>query len=213
MNQNHLINLSLTLERLIVISVLTAVVTMSLPLRATAAEVMIPNLPAVQADQPEVTVPVAFTIPSKKIAEEAAPAAPAINPDNGQVTETSFDANTVREQTSGYKVVRVYTNVPSTAYTSRPQETDDSPFIAADGTHVYDGMVAANFLPFGTKIRIPDLYGDKIFTVHDRMNKRYNVKVDIWMSDLQAALKHGVRHIKIEIVEPIKDTTIATNQS
>jgi 3D (Asp-Asp-Asp) domain-containing protein len=48
------------------------------------------------------------------------------------------------------------------------------------------------------------LYGDKIFEVHDRMNKRYNVKVDIWMDNLKAARQHGVRHITVEIVEPIE---------
>ncbi|MBD3252034.1 hypothetical protein GF380_06350, partial [Candidatus Uhrbacteria bacterium] len=64
-------------------------------------------------------------------------------------------------------VVRTYHYVPMTAYTSRPEETDDTPFITADGSHVRDGIVAANFLPFGTKVRIPSLFGDQIFEVHD----------------------------------------------
>jgi 3D (Asp-Asp-Asp) domain-containing protein len=207
---NNSLNLSLTLERLIVTSVLTAVITMSVPLRAIAAEVSVPQSPVVKAEvkSRQGGTPIAFTIPAKKKQV-------AINVEAGQVTETSFNPDTVREKTTGYKVVRVMENVPSTAYTSRPQETDDTPFIAADGTHVYDGMVAANFLKFGTKIRIPELYGDKIFTVHDRMNKRYNVKVDIWMTNLKDAYKHGLRHIKIEILEPIADesTVVATTQS
>ena len=73
-------------------------------------------------------------------------------------------------------------NVVMTAYTSTPDQTDDSPFIAASGKHVYDGMLAANWLPFGTKIKIPELYGDKIFTIDDRMNKRYGYgRMDIWL--------------------------------
>ena len=40
-----------------------------------------------------------------------------------------------------------------TAYSSEPNETDDTPFITADGSHVADGIAASNLLPFGTKIQ------------------------------------------------------------
>lgn len=114
-------------------------------------------------------------------------------------------------------VVRTYAYVPMTAYTSRPEETDDTPFITADGSHVADGIIAANFLPFGTKVRIPALYGDKIFEVHDRMNKRYPYKVDIWMEKYPEAIKFGVRHadieiVKVEEVHPVVNNTPATNE-
>jgi 3D (Asp-Asp-Asp) domain-containing protein len=89
--------------------------------------------------------------------------------------------------------------VPSSAYTSRPEETDDTPFLTASQTQVRFGVLAANFLPFGTRVKIPDLYGDKIFVVEDRMNKRYNKKIDIWMEDIKDARAHGVRNIKIEV--------------
>lgn len=98
-------------------------------------------------------------------------------------------------------VLREYAYVPMTAYTSRPEETDSTPFITADGSHVRDGIVAANFLPFGTKVRIPALFGDKVFEVHDRMNKRYPYKMDFWMDDLGKARKFGVRYATIEVVE------------
>ena len=91
--------------------------------------------------------------------------------------------------------------VEITAYSSTVSQTDDSPFIAASGKHVYDGMVAANFLPFGTKIKIPELFGDKIFVVDDRMNKRYQNRVDIWHAETGAAIKFGVKTAVIEIVE------------
>ena len=42
-----------------------------------------------------------------------------------------------------------------TAYTSAPDETSDHPLITASGGMVGDGIVAANFLPFGTQIEIP----------------------------------------------------------
>lgn len=88
-----------------------------------------------------------------------------------------------------------------TAYSSTEDQTDSSPFIAASGKHVYDGMVAANFLPFGTKIKIPSIFGDRIFTVDDRMNKRFQNRVDIWFADRTSAINFGIKRAIIEIVE------------
>lgn len=96
-------------------------------------------------------------------------------------------------------VNKIYT-VTATAYSSTPDQTDDSPFITASGTHVRDGIVATNFLPFGTIIKIPDLYGDKIFVVEDRMNRRYWDRVDIWFSERETALRFGKKTITIEVV-------------
>ena len=89
--------------------------------------------------------------------------------------------------------------VPSTAYNSLPNQTDSTPFITASGTHVRHGVVAANFLPIGTRIKIPALYGDQIFVVEDRMNARYYKKVDIWMEHYDDAIAYGVRNITIEV--------------
>lgn len=90
--------------------------------------------------------------------------------------------------------------VPTSAYNSEPGQTDASPFTTADGTQVRDGIVAANFLPHGTRIRIPDYFGDKVFEVHDRMNARYTYKIDIWMINKSDAFKWGVRNVKVEIL-------------
>ncbi|MFA5127705.1 MAG: hypothetical protein WC457_01725 [Patescibacteria group bacterium] len=92
-------------------------------------------------------------------------------------------------------------NVVMTAYTSTPDQTDDTPDIAASGKHVYDGMLAANWLPMGTKVKIPELYGDKIFTIDDRMNKRYGYgRMDIWLDTTKAeARKFGVKRLTVEI--------------
>lgn len=89
--------------------------------------------------------------------------------------------------------------VPSTAYNSLPGQTDSTPFITASGTHTRWGVVAANFLPMGTRIRIPELYGDQIFIVEDRMNARYWKRVDVWMESYTDARAYGVRHIAIEV--------------
>ena len=62
-------------------------------------------------------------------------------------------------------------------------------------------MIAANWLPFGTKIKIPALYGDKIFTVDDRMNARYGYgRMDIWLDTTKTeARKFGVKRVEVEV--------------
>ena len=88
--------------------------------------------------------------------------------------------------------------VLATAYSSTVDQCDSSPFITANGTHVYDGTLAANFLKFGTKVKFPALYGDKIFTVEDRM--RSNTKVDIWFPTRQEAINFGARIVEMEVL-------------
>lgn len=105
------------------------------------------------------------------------------------------------------KVLRTSTHT-MTAYNSDPAQTDDTPCITANGfdvcAHNQEDTIAANFLKFGTKVRIPELYGDRIFIVRDRMNKRYSDRVDIWMKEKTDARQFGVKVAKIEIVEVIE---------
>ena len=105
-------------------------------------------------------------------------------------------------RTGKYNVVRtIY--VQASAYNSEVGQTDSSPFTTASMTHVHHGTLAANFLPFGTKVLIPDYYGDTIFIIEDRMNKRYGYGyMDIWMADKGEAMQFGRRNIKIQILEP-----------
>ncbi len=88
------------------------------------------------------------------------------------------------------------------AYTSSVDQTDSTPFITASGTYVRDGVAAANFLPMGTKFRIPKLFGDKVFTVEDRMNSRYNgtTHVDIFMEDGREADLFGMQRAQLEVL-------------
>lgn len=87
--------------------------------------------------------------------------------------------------------------VELTAYSSTRDQTDSTPFTTASGEHVRAGIVAANFLPFGTKIKIPELFGDRIFTVEDRMSPRFNTRVDIWFPNRHSAIKFGIQKAKI----------------
>lgn len=92
-------------------------------------------------------------------------------------------------------------SVVVTAYSSTAWQTDDTPFITASGTSVREGVVAANFLPIGTKIKLPDLYGDKIFVVEDRMHPRQKYVVDIWFPSYSEALNFGAKYTKIQVIE------------
>jgi 3D (Asp-Asp-Asp) domain-containing protein len=88
-----------------------------------------------------------------------------------------------------------------TAYSSSPDETDSTPLITASGLNVHDGIVATNVLPFGTKIKIPALFGDKVFTVEDRMNRRMKNVVDVWMPTKAKALRFGVGYASVMVLQ------------
>jgi 3D (Asp-Asp-Asp) domain-containing protein len=95
---------------------------------------------------------------------------------------------------------RYVTKVLTTAYSSTPDQTDDTPFITASGSTVRRGVVAANWLPFGAKVRLPDYFGEEIFVVEDRMNARYDRRLDIWMATRDQAVNWGVRQVRLEVL-------------
>jgi 3D (Asp-Asp-Asp) domain-containing protein len=88
-----------------------------------------------------------------------------------------------------------------TAYSSSVDETDDTPFITASGTETRDGVAASNMFPIGTKIRVAGYFGNKIFTIEDRMNPRMKDVVDIWMPSKRDAIIFGVHHTEIDVVK------------
>lgn len=92
-------------------------------------------------------------------------------------------------------------NLWVTAYSSTPEETDDTPFITASGTTVRDGIVATNLLPFGTKVMIPEHFGDKVFVVEDRMHQRKTNNLDVWMDSKEKALRFGINHATILVLK------------
>lgn len=89
-----------------------------------------------------------------------------------------------------------------TAYSSTPEQTDSTPFITASGKNVANGIVANNMLPFGSKVRIPELYGDKVFVVEDRMHQRKGkYHLDIWFPEYSQAKNFGAKITYIEVLE------------
>ena len=110
----------------------------------------------------------------------------------------AYVAKITNEASGVVKTIKVLV----TAYASVAEETDDTPFITASGKTVADGIVANNMLPFGTKIKIPSLYGNKIFTIEDRMNKRMGkYHVDIWMPNVPMAVNFGAKTAEIQVLE------------
>lgn len=96
------------------------------------------------------------------------------------------------------------TNVVITAYSSTRDQTDASPCITANGYNVCknnrENVIAANFLPFGTRVKIPELFGDQEFVVQDRMNARYSNRVDIWMTSRARAKQFGVKRAHVVVL-------------
>lgn len=118
-------------------------------------------------------------------------------PETSKITNTTSSTSTV-------KVIRVSTHV-ITAYNSEIAQTDDTPCTTANGFNVCDhgveDTIAANFLKFGTKVQIPELFGDRVFVVRDRMNKKHAARVDVWMKERHDAINFGVKFASIRVIE------------
>lgn len=87
-----------------------------------------------------------------------------------------------------------------TAYSSTIDQTDSDPFITAAGTLVREGIVATNILPFGTKIKLPEFFGDRIFVVEDRMSWKKGYHIDIWFPNREDALEFGAKITEVLIL-------------
>ena len=114
--------------------------------------------------------------------------------------EKAISAVVIKPKASGY--------VLATAYSSTVDQTDGSPCITSSGLDVCrqqsagasTGVAAANWLKFGTKVRLPDYFGQKIFIVEDRMHPRFSDRLDIWFPNRSEAIKFGARMVKYEVV-------------
>ncbi|NCP17194.1 hypothetical protein COU24_00890 [Candidatus Kuenenbacteria bacterium CG10_big_fil_rev_8_21_14_0_10_39_14] len=121
------------------------------------------------------------------------------HPDNPRVQGVAEQNQASSSLPDNQELAYYETYITATAYTSREAETDGSPYIAAWGDHVFWGMIASNAFPYGTKIQIPDYFGDKMFIVLDRMNARYYHRLDVWMPELPTAQSWGARYLKIKV--------------
>ncbi len=130
---------------------------------------------------------------------------------DGVIKDAAFDpAATLSVQASSTVPVETEKIISAsrhiiTAYNSEVAQTDDSPCITANGfnvcEHGQEDTIAANFLRFGTKVKIPELFGDRVFVVRDRMASRYTNRVDVWMKDYAEAVNFGVKVATIQVME------------
>ncbi len=125
--------------------------------------------------------------------------------DSFGASTSATGASTVLSVVGGTSTISLVTHkthkVWVTAYSSTPDETDDTPFTTAMGTRVHVGIVATNLLPFGTKIMIPALFGKNVFVVEDRMHERKKNNIDIWMPSKREALRFGARYAEIVVLK------------
>ena len=94
-----------------------------------------------------------------------------------------------------------------TAYQAVEAQCDATPDIGAGGRVAINGKptgkwFACNWLPFGTKIVIPSITGDIVWTCRDRMNKRFPHRVDLLISKGAAGV--GCRPAKVFVVKSIE---------
>ncbi len=122
-----------------------------------------------------------------------------------------FQAATVlaglQRKNSHYTLKKHTLEVTSTAYSSHVNQTDSTPWIAAWGDRLKDGMkiiaVSNDLLKMGlrrgSRVRIHGIEGS--FTVLDKMNRRWKKRIDIYTGgDLQAARAWGMQSHKISFL-------------
>ncbi len=101
--------------------------------------------------------------------------------------------------------------VVASAYNSLAYQTGSNPNITAFGDSLKPGMryiaVSRDLLDSGlvhnTKVKLEGF--DGLFTVKDKMNKRWRKRIDIYMgTDVKKAKEWGKKKINIEYCLPIK---------
>jgi 3D (Asp-Asp-Asp) domain-containing protein len=94
--------------------------------------------------------------------------------------------------------------VTATAYNSVVEQTDDDPNVTAWGDLLEPGMrviaVSRDLIPLGldhkAPVSIDGLPGE--YRVLDKMNKRWEKRIDIYMgADIEAARQWGAREVRI----------------
>lgn len=111
----------------------------------------------------------------------------------------TVEAHTIETVETPILIEKEYTEIVAsvTAYTSHPDETDDTPNINAAGTTPHQGSIACpKRYKFGTEVQIKGVS----YFCDDRMNDRFPDRFDIWMTDRQEALRFGVKQMEIKII-------------
>ena len=126
------------------------------------------------------------------------------------VTAARIDRSALDEQAPVrfHEAIHVRARAPRTctvlvtAYNSVDSQTDPTPFITASLTRTRHGILAARWLPMGTRVRIHhENYADEVFIVEDRMHHRNWCKADIWMERTEDADAWGKQFVLLEVMD------------
>lgn len=105
--------------------------------------------------------------------------------------------------------------VTATAYNSLAYQTNSNPHITAFGDSLKPGLlyiaVSRDLLDSGLvhniKVKIEGF--DSLFTVKDKMNKRWRKRIDIYMgTNVKKAKKWGKKKLNIEYCTKINDSIV-----
>lgn len=101
------------------------------------------------------------------------------------------------ESTPDHSPASVIKKGEFSGYNAEVGQTDSNPFTMANGKKVFDGAIANNCLPFGTKVEV----NNKTYFVSDRMNKRYGCDhFDIFFWDKTEAIKFGRKTLDYKVI-------------
>lgn len=122
---------------------------------------------------------------------------------HGFLLEDNFYLIGIEAESQKLEGLEKFERLPAilTGYSSSPEETDETPNITASGSEVEDGICANNLLPLGTKVKFPEVFGEKIFVVKDRMAPQKSpFHFDIWFPDKESALNFGAKITEVVIL-------------
>lgn len=106
------------------------------------------------------------------------------------------------------QVLKNYTSIgvrEITAYHAVTRETDSTPDWGAGGRVAINGVptgkwcAAPRSIPFGTKIIIPAISGDTVWTVRDRLARKYDHRIDLLIGLGSAGI--GLRKAEVFVLE------------
>ena len=91
--------------------------------------------------------------------------------------------------------------VMATAYSSTPDQTDDTPCITATGYDICNktkNVIAVSrdlvrSLGYGTQVRFPEVFGDQVFHIEDTMNARFVQRIDFHFDSREEAKQFGFK--------------------
>ena len=69
--------------------------------------------------------------------------------------------------------------------------------VMANGEYPYEGVVASDDLPLGTKVRI----NGQIYVVKDRFGGGYTHRIDIYMDSYEKAVSFGRRTMTVDVLK------------